>query len=1000
MWIIGCTIVASIILYGAGQGNLAYIDALLFASGINTQAGLNPVDINKLTTFQQVVMYIFPMLTNPITLHGMVVALRLYWFEQRFERIVEDARARRTTITKSRSKAKPDVESGNGGVNGRHITIVDRQDVRPPRITNDGIVLENDPSSRGPIQSSLANSYGHGVNESAIDDDDETDDDFIPPQHRPRPPTAPRVRSASAIQRAEGSNNHDNEKPNQEAGHHVPSAITFAQSVKRSDGVKNSPLHLRPRSNTEHIAILESQRNQDEVLRIPGPRDAERGLGPRALNHGEDDDDGHTLGQAQTRDSRQDQATIDSRHIGHNPTITFEEPAPPRESSGDSVEQSGPNGPLEALRYRRGRRKRNHDDEDGDNKMDDDDEDDDDEHPSGLRRRRLTNRMPRPRRLSRAITLASVKTAMTRDKTDDMPYLSYTPTMARNSNFVGLTLEQRDELGGIEYRSLRTLAFVLLGYFWGSQLIALTFLLPYILHKNYFGGIVDDAGVSRTWWAFWTANLSFNDVGFTLTPDSMISFQTSQYILTVCWWFIIIGNTGFPVLLRFIIWVMSKVAPRGTGLWEELRFLLDHPRRCFTLLFPSGANWWLFGILLALNIIDVIFFMILDLDTDVVEHLSPGTRLVNGLFQAAATRTAGFSSLPFSGLHPAMPVLYMIMMYISVFPIAISIRRTNVYEENSLGMYPKKDDDDAEDDSNAVSYVSHHLRRQLSFDLWYVFLGFFLLAISEGGKLKNGRFDLFAVLFEVVSAYGTVGMSMGATGVNASLCSQFNVVGKLIIVALEIRGRHRGLPYGLDRAVLLPSEQRFARETGEAVGGVGAQSFARTNTGASSIRAFSGATGGVGTMPRRDSSIRPDQAQGLERGRGSVRRRSFSMDRGRMLTSLLHPGPAVHPSAIAPAHSRQKSTGSDALFPVQSGGSASVSGAGSNNRPQSFQTASQVPAPTMELSPTQQPQPQPQQVHSDGHETEQEENDEAMDGLAPLPSSESRAGNRRSDPIV
>jgi Trk-type K+ transport system membrane component len=44
-----------------------------------------------------------------------------------------------------------------------------------------------------------------------------------------------------------------------------------------------------------------------------------------------------------------------------------------------------------------------------------------------------------------------------------MPYLSYQPTMGRNSQFVDLTDEQRDELGGIEYRSLKLLGKILVG---------------------------------------------------------------------------------------------------------------------------------------------------------------------------------------------------------------------------------------------------------------------------------------------------------------------------------------------------------------------------------------------------------------------------------------------------------------------------------------------------------------------------------------------------------
>ncbi len=75
-------------------------------------------------------------------------------------------------------------------------------------------------------------------------------------------------------------------------------------------------------------------------------------------------------------------------------------------------------------------------------------------------------------------------------------------------------------------------------------------------------------------------------------------------------------------------------------------------------------------------------------------------------------------------------------MYISVFPIAISVRRTNVYEEKSLGIYGTSPDEN-DDDSEEPSYVGAHLRRQLSFDLWYIFLGLFIIAIAEGPRLEN-----------------------------------------------------------------------------------------------------------------------------------------------------------------------------------------------------------------------------------------------------------------------
>lgn len=157
------------------------------------------------------------------------------------------------------------------------------------------------------------------------------------------------------------------------------------------------------------------------------------------------------------------------------------------------------------------------------------------------------------------------------------------------------------------------------------------------------------------------------------------------------------------------------------------------------------------------------------------------------------------------------------MMYISVFPIAISVRRTNVYEEKSLGVYGSSAEED--EDEKEPSYVGAHFRRQLSFDLWYIFLGLFLIGLAEGRRLQNTNdyaFTMFSCLFEIVSAYCTVGLSLGYPNVNASFASEFNVISKLVIIAMQIRGRHRGLPYELDRAILLPSEHLHKGEDEDA----------------------------------------------------------------------------------------------------------------------------------------------------------------------------------------
>ena len=236
--------------------------------------------------------------------------------------------------------------------------------------------------------------------------------------------------------------------------------------------------------------------------------------------------------------------------------------------------------------------------------------------------------------------------------------------------------------------------------------------------------------------------------------------------------------------------------------------------------------------------------------------------MLNGLFQAASTRTAGFASVNLSDLHPGIQVSYLIMMYISVFPIAISVRRTNVYEEKSLGIYGSSNEET--EDEKEPSYVGAHLRRQLSFDLWYIFLGLFIIAIAEGDRLSNTKeysFTLFSVLFEIVSAYGTVGLSLGYPGIDASFSAEFSVVSKLVVIAMQIRGRHRGLPYELDRAVLLPSDSLHKKEDQDA-----AKRVQRRNSSISNLepmgRTLSSRTPTAGPVSRSTSAAiaAPDTA--------------------------------------------------------------------------------------------------------------------------------------------
>lgn len=89
-YILSHCFIGSILIYPVKS--IPYIDALFFASGASTQAGLNTVDVNKASLYQQIILYIIPCLTNPIFIHGSLLLVRLYYFERHFDNIKENSK--------------------------------------------------------------------------------------------------------------------------------------------------------------------------------------------------------------------------------------------------------------------------------------------------------------------------------------------------------------------------------------------------------------------------------------------------------------------------------------------------------------------------------------------------------------------------------------------------------------------------------------------------------------------------------------------------------------------------------------------------------------------------------------------------------------------------------------------------------------------------------------------------------------------------------------------
>ncbi|KAJ4480978.1 potassium transporter [Lentinula aciculospora] len=354
-----------------------------------------------------------------------------------------------------------------------------------------------------------------------------------------------------------------------------------------------------------------------------------------------------------------------------------------------------------------------------------------------------------------------------------------------NSDFHVETLSDDlvEQIGGIEYVALRWLSYMVPLYFIGTQLISFILFAPWLSATNEYNGVFANQlrVVQKPWFSLFQVMGAYTGGGLSLVDEGMVPFQ-SAYLMVFSLMFVILAGNH------------ALVAKTKSESEKAFSFLLDHPRR-----FPSHQTW----------------FLVIYIGLEVWTSLSIGPRIVTGLFQGLAARASGFSIVSISSLAPALQFLYVVMMYIAV---ALSIRSTNVYEEKSLGVFeaqPEEVEEEPTDFGNlgprqrVGRYLGWHLRRQLSIDIWWLVWGVFLIAIIERDNLLNDDlkwFDLFRVLFELVSAFGGIGLSLGIPTENYSFVGAMRPLSKLVVIVIMVRGRHRGLPVAVDRAVMLPED--------------------------------------------------------------------------------------------------------------------------------------------------------------------------------------------------
>jgi hypothetical protein len=151
-----------------------------------------------------------------------------------------------------------------------------------------------------------------------------------------------------------------------------------------------------------------------------------------------------------------------------------------------------------------------------------------------------------------------------------------------------------------------------------------------------------------------------------------------------------------------------------------------------------------------------------------------------------------------------MQLLQVVLMYLASVPVVITLRQSAVVEEELPEDFDSAYSSIKDLPKQVVDWLKrrHFMLRQASL----LFLFLMTICIAEDKKFQSSHFDMFKVIYETASAFGTVGLSIGYPGTVTSFSARFTLVSKALMIIIMLMGRHRGLPTNLDTAIQLPSK--------------------------------------------------------------------------------------------------------------------------------------------------------------------------------------------------
>ncbi|MDF1763475.1 MAG: potassium transporter TrkG [Oleibacter sp.] len=273
---------------------------------------------------------------------------------------------------------------------------------------------------------------------------------------------------------------------------------------------------------------------------------------------------------------------------------------------------------------------------------------------------------------------------------------------------------------------------------------------------------------------FYTVS-AFNNAGFALAPDSLSAYVGHIGINVAITMLFIVGGLGYVV-------IMECLTHRR---WRKLSF--------YTRMILLAT--------LAVNLVAFSVFFLL-------EYSNPSTlgglasfsdKALAAWFQATTPRTAGFNTLDIGSLTMATTVMMLLLMFIGGAPnsTASGIKlSTFVVLMATTRAFLRG--------GQTVTFMKRTLNNELimkslatvTLGMIVIFTAIFLLSIVVTDDFMN-------VVFEVVSAFGTVGLSRGTT-------AHLGDEGQLIIMAVMLIGRLGPLTLGYLLTVKRATQIRYA----------------------------------------------------------------------------------------------------------------------------------------------------------------------------------------------